>query len=51
MCCMSGVDACITWCGLPCLVVCVGCTLCVFVHGLGEGIGCLLGAETNPECV
>jgi len=33
MCYMSSVDACVAWCGMPCVVICVGCTLCVCAHG------------------
>jgi len=40
MCGISGVGACIPWCCMWGVVVCMWCTLCVCAHGWGEGIGC-----------
>jgi len=49
--CTSGVGACIAWCCVSGVVVCVLCTLCVCAPGRGEGIGCLLGMATNPVSI
>ena len=49
--CMSGVGACIAWCCMKCVIVCVWCTLCVGAHGLGEGTRCFSGVETDQECI
>ena len=32
MCCMSSVGACILWCCMPCVVVCVWCIVCICVR-------------------
>lgn len=50
MCCMWGVDACVTWICMSYVVVCVWCTLCVCAHGWGEGTRPLSGVATNPMC-
>jgi len=49
--CTSSVGACIAWCCVLAVVLCVWCTLCVCAPGRGEGTGCLLGVEINPVSI
>lgn len=51
MCGMLSVGVGIAWCCMPCMVLCVWCTLCVCAPSWGESIGCLSSVAINLDYV